>query len=123
MIARGTIGDTVIEDNVKIDDRVFVAHNCRIGRNTLVIAGSEISGSVEIGEGCWIAPNCAIIDKIKIGDKAKIGIGSVVTEDVPANTVLMGLEGVSISELREFKKRLLYGKKLQNRDRGPSKKA
>ena len=44
VIVRGTLNDTIIEDNVKMDDQVCIAHNCKIGKSSLVIAFAEISG-------------------------------------------------------------------------------
>lgn len=90
VIARGTIGDTVIGNGVKIDDRCFIAHNVKIGQNTLVIAGAEISGSVHIGEGCWIGPNACVREGLTIGDRSLVGIGAVVVKNVPENVVVAG---------------------------------
>jgi UDP-3-O-[3-hydroxymyristoyl] glucosamine N-acyltransferase len=110
-IARGTIDDTIIEDNVKTDDQVHIAHNCRIGKNTLITACAEISGSVEIGENCWIAPNCTIINKVKIGNKVVVGIGALIIKDLPDGSKFMGLEALELKNLKRLKKRLEYGEK------------
>lgn len=110
VIVRGTLNNTIIEDNVKIDDQVFIAHNCRIGQNTVVIAFAEISGSVVIGKNCWIGPNCSIIQKVKIGDNSTIGIGSVITNDIESNKKIMGLESLELRPLLKLKKRIEYGK-------------
>lgn len=90
VIARGTIDDTIIGDHVKIDDRCFVAHNVRIGNDSLVIAGAEISGSVHVGKSCWIGPNACIREGLKIGDRSLVGIGAVVVKDVPENVIVAG---------------------------------
>lgn len=90
VIARGTLDDTVVHDDVKIDDHVFIAHNAEIGERSMVIAGSEISGSVVIGTDVWIAPLVTIMNKVNVGNHAFIGIGSVVLKDVPPNTVVVG---------------------------------
>lgn len=89
-IARGTLEDTVIEDDAKLDDHVFIAHNVRIGRGAMVIAGAEVSGSVDIGEGAWIAPQATIKNKVRIGAHATVGIGAVVLKDVPDGSVVVG---------------------------------
>lgn len=109
VISRGTLDSTFIDSHVKIDDLVFIAHNCSIGEKTLVIAGAEISGSVSIGKNCWIAPHATIIQKIKIGDNTIIGIGSLILKDVASNKKVMGLEAIDLKRLIKLKKRINYG--------------
>ena len=84
-IARGTLNDTIIENGVKTDNLVHIAHNCYIGCNSLITACVELSGGVIVGKNVWIGPNSSVLEKIKIGDNAFIGIGSVVTKDVDTN--------------------------------------
>jgi len=112
-ICRGAIEDTIIYDNVKIDDQVHVSHNCVIGENTIITAQVIICGSVKIGRDCWLAPNCSIIQKITIGDGVTIGIGAVVVKDISDNSTVMGLEARLLSDLSEYKKRTGYYKELQ----------
>ena len=81
-VCKGTIENTVIEDDVKTDDQVHIAHNCLIKRGSLIAACVEVSGSVEIGEHTWVGPNSSIIQKVKIGKKCFIGIGSNVTKSI-----------------------------------------
>lgn len=81
-IARATLGTTIIEDNVKKDDQVQIAHNCVTGKNTIIAACAEISGPLVIGKNFWIGPNWSIIQKVKIGNIVPVGIGSVITEDI-----------------------------------------
>lgn len=88
-VDQGTFIPTLIEDFVKIDNGVHIAHNVRIGTRTLIAAHAEISGSVQIGDDVWIGPNASLRDRIKIGNGALIGIGSVVTKDVNEKTVWM----------------------------------
>ena len=51
VICSGTFNPTIIEDHVKLDDLVFIAHNCKIGNKTM-IACAQLSGSVSIGSSC-----------------------------------------------------------------------
>lgn len=90
VICRGTLADTEIADNVKIDDNVFVAHNVKIGARTLVIAGAAVCGSARIGADCWIAPNSSIMNGIVVGDRVTVGLGAVVLKSVPAGAVVVG---------------------------------
>lgn len=87
-VCRGTLTDTVIEDGVKTDDHVHIAHNCHIRRGALLTACVELSGGVEVGSFAWLGPNTSVIQKVKIGDHAFVGIASNVIKPVaPGNTV------------------------------------
>jgi UDP-3-O-[3-hydroxymyristoyl] glucosamine N-acyltransferase len=90
-IARGSLGDTIIEDGVKIDNLVHVAHNCRIGKNSFIIANSMIGGSVQIGNSTWIAPSTSLINNLKVGARAMTGLGAVATKDINENEVVIGV--------------------------------
>jgi len=89
-IERATIDKTIISSNVKIDDLVQIGHNCCIGDNTLIMAGSIICGGVIIGRNCWIAPNTSIKEKLKLGNNAYTGLGAVIINDVPNNAIVVG---------------------------------
>ncbi len=90
VIARGTLDDTVIENNVKIDDQVFIAHNVFVGKCSMIIAETEISGSAHIGEMTWLGPNCSVMNGITIGNNCFIGLGTVVTKSLPDSVVAAG---------------------------------
>lgn len=89
-IARGALGDTVLEDHVKINNLVHIAHNCRIGAGTLIGACADLCGSISVGRNCWIAPNVSIRQKLVIGEEAIVGMGAVVVKDVPAGVTVCG---------------------------------
>lgn len=89
-VASGTIHPTVIEDWVKTDDQVHVAHNCRVGARTLLTACAELSGSVVLGPDCWVGPNASIRDGVEIGAKAFIGIAANVVGPVAAGQTVLG---------------------------------
>jgi len=89
-VCRGTLGDTIIGDDVKTDDHVHIAHNCRVGRGALLTACVELSGGVEVGAYSWIGPNSSIIQKIKLGVNSFIGIASNVTKSVPDGASVAG---------------------------------
>jgi UDP-3-O-[3-hydroxymyristoyl] glucosamine N-acyltransferase len=68
----GAIGDTVIEDGVKLDSQVHVAHNVRIGKHTAMAGCSAIAGSSEIGAYCTIAGAAAITGHVKLTDHVHV---------------------------------------------------
>ena len=90
-VCRGALGDTVLEDHVKIDDHCHISHNCRVGAGAMITACVEISGSVRIGRNAWLSPASALVQKkISIGEDAFIGIGAVVTRSVAAKARMFG---------------------------------
>ena len=104
IIQRGTIDDTIIGNNVKIDDLVHIGHNSVIGDNTIITSGAAISGTVTIGKNCWIGVNSTLIQHITIGDNVVIGIGANVAKDVPAGSTYAGFMAQPIEKLRHFLK-------------------
>jgi UDP-3-O-[3-hydroxymyristoyl] glucosamine N-acyltransferase len=89
-IDRASIGETIVMDDVKIDNLVHIAHNAKIGKGTKIVALSIIGGSATIGEGCWLAPSVAIRDWISLGDNSIIGMGAVVTKSVAEGKTVVG---------------------------------
>lgn len=89
-VVRGSLSDTIIEDNVKIDNLVHIAHNCHIEAGAFIIACAEISGGVRVERNAWVGPNASIIQKVRIGREALVGLGAVVTKDVNARSVYAG---------------------------------
>lgn len=98
-VAKGTLSNTIIEENVKTDNLVHIAHNCIIGKGSLITASAQFSGGVIVGENVWIGPNSSIIQKITIGDNSFIGLGAVVTKNVPSNTVFAGNPAKKIRDI------------------------
>lgn len=102
-VDRGVLGgDTVLDNNVKIDNLVHIAHDDYIGERTFITAGVKLSGRVVIGKDCWLGVNATISNGINIGDNCKISLGSVVTRDVPSNTTVTGNFAIEHSKFIEF---------------------
>jgi UDP-3-O-[3-hydroxymyristoyl] glucosamine N-acyltransferase len=81
-IDRGTIGDTVIADGVKLDNQVQVGHNCRIGAHTVIAGCVGISGSSIIGSRCMIGGAVGIAGHLEIGDEVVVTGYSMVTQSL-----------------------------------------
>ncbi len=97
-VCSGTIDPTTVGDFVKTDDHVHIGHNVIIGRNAVITACSEISGSVTVGEDVWLGPNCSIMNGIEIGASAFIGLGAVVSKSVGPRSVMGGHRAVKLRE-------------------------
>lgn len=81
---------TYIGENTKIDNLVHVSHNCVIGKNCVITAGTILAGSVTIEDGVWIGPNSTIYNKVICKENSTIGIGSVVLNNVDENSKVFG---------------------------------
>jgi len=81
-VDRGALGDTIIEEGVKIDNQVMVAHNVRIGRHTAIAACVGISGSTEIGAHCTVAGGVGFVGHIKIVDHVHVTGMTMVTKSI-----------------------------------------
>lgn len=95
-IDRGTIDNTIIEDNVKIDNLCHVAHNVVIEKNALIIALSLLGGSSKIEENAYIAPGAIVRNQIVVGKNSIVGMGSVVLKDVEEGQVVAGVPAKTI---------------------------
>lgn len=81
-IDRATLGSTVIEDGVKLDNQIQVAHNVRIGANTVIAAQTGIAGSSTIGANCMIGGQVGFAGHIAVADGVKIAAQSGVTKSI-----------------------------------------
>jgi len=88
-IVRGTLSDTLVEDDVKIDNLCHIAHNARIGARSYIIALSMVAGSTVIEEDVYIAPGAIIMDNITVGSNSMVGMGSVVAKSVDPNKIIV----------------------------------
>ena len=81
-IDRGALDDTVVEDGVKLDNLVQVAHNVRIGAHTAIAGCTGIAGSTRIGKHCMIGGAANIVGHLDIADRVIIHAAAVVTKSI-----------------------------------------
>jgi UDP-3-O-[3-hydroxymyristoyl] glucosamine N-acyltransferase len=83
-IDRGALDDTVIEEGVKMDNQIQVAHNVRIGAHTAIAGCVGIAGSATIGKYCRIGGSAGILGHLQIADHVEVAsftlIGKSITE-------------------------------------------
>ena len=89
-IDRGAIDDTVIEEGVKLDNQIQVAHNVRIGAHTVIAGCTGISGSTTIGRNCMIAGKVGIAGHLEIADGTVITGLSLVSRSIRKPGVYSG---------------------------------
>ncbi len=97
-IDKAVLGSTFIDDQVKIDNLVHIAHGVKIGKRSLIIANSMVAGSAVIENDVWVAPSVSIMQKRTIKEKSTIGMGSVVLKDVNPEDTVVGVPAKSISK-------------------------
>jgi len=78
-IDRGAVRDTVIDDGVKLDNQIQVAHNVVIGENSAVAGCAGISGSTTIGRNCTIGGGVGLAGHLEIGDNVHFSGQTLVT--------------------------------------------
>jgi UDP-3-O-[3-hydroxymyristoyl] glucosamine N-acyltransferase len=83
-IDRGAMGDTVIEDGVKLDNQIQIGHNCRIGAHTAIAGCVGIAGSTRIGKYCRIGGSAMIGGHLDIADNVEISGGTTVPKSIVA---------------------------------------
>lgn len=103
-IDRGTIENTEIGDNVKIDNLCHIAHNVKIQENSLVIAGAIICGSAYLGKNAYIAPGGIVRNQCKLGENSFVGLGGVVVNDVGKNVLVAGVPAKKIRDIQPGEK-------------------
>lgn len=89
-VDRGALGDTILEDDVKIDNLVQVAHTCVIEKGAILTGQVGLAGSSRIGAGAMLGGQAGIADHVTIGAGARVGAQSGVMRDVPAGAAILG---------------------------------
>ena len=85
--------------NIEVGEGVFINACCHF----------QDHGGVRIGDGCqighvlgknvWVGSNATILQGVTIGDNSVIGAGAVVTGDIPANTVAVGVPAKVVRDI------------------------
>jgi len=88
---RATMGSTILNDGVKLDNMVHLAHNVEIGKNTVIAAQTGVSGSTKIGKNCIVGGQVGFVGHIEVADGTKINAKSGVGKSVKQkNTAISG---------------------------------
>ncbi len=104
-IDRGTIENTTVGSQTKIDNLVMIGHNCRIGSGCMIVSQVGIAGSCKIGDRVVIAGQAGLKDHTDIGDDSIVLAQAGVTKSFPAKSVIMGAPAVP---RKDFIKRMKY---------------
>lgn len=81
-IDRGALGNTVIEDGVKLDNLIQVGHNVHIGRHTAMAGCVGVAGSAHIGPHCTVGGGAIVLGHLTLGAHVNISAATVVTRSI-----------------------------------------
>ena len=107
-IDRARFGRTWIQEGVKIDNLVQVAHNVVIGKHSVIAAQSGISGSTRVGERVQMGGQVGIVGHVTLADGTMIGAQSGVSKDIPGGTWF----GYPATPIDEAKRQIAWIRRL-----------
>lgn len=108
-IDRAMLGDTIIEEGVKLDNLVDIAHNTMVGAHSVLAGQVGLAGSVRVGARVRIGGQAGVADHVTIGDGAAIAAQSGVRARVEPGVSMFGYPAVPSAT---FKRMHLYSLRL-----------
>lgn len=81
-VDRGALEDTVLEEDVRLDNLVQIAHNCHIGAHSAIAGCTGIAGSAKIGRYCLLGGAVGVVGHLEICDRVVITGKSVVRNSI-----------------------------------------
>lgn len=90
-VDRGALSDTVIEDGVKLDNLIMIAHNVHVGAHTAMAAFVGISGSTTIGAHCTLAGGAGVSGHLTVADGVHVSAHTVISRSISEKGQYTGL--------------------------------
>ena len=97
---------TVLTNDIHVGKGVLINLCCTVGHDVIIEDFVEIcpdvniSGNCKIGKLTFIGTNSTILPNVVIGQNVIIGAGSVVTKDIPDNSLAIGIPAKVVKELK-----------------------
>lgn len=93
-IDKGTIENTIIGEQTKIDNLVQIGHNCKIGKACMIVSQAGIAGSCVVGDRVVIAGQAGLADHINIGNDSIVMAQAGVSKSFPEKSIIIGTPAV-----------------------------
>jgi len=90
-IDRGALQDTVLEDGVKLDNLVQIAHNVRIGQHSAMAGCVGVAGSATIGAHCTVGGGAIVLGHLRLADGVHVSAATTVTRSLLKPGLYTGL--------------------------------
>jgi UDP-3-O-[3-hydroxymyristoyl] glucosamine N-acyltransferase len=90
-VDRGSLGETRVRRGSKVDHYAHISHNCEVGEDTIVTAGTVMCGGSRLGSRVWSGIGSIVKEKTVVGDGATLGLGAVVLKHVDEGAVVAGV--------------------------------
>jgi UDP-3-O-[3-hydroxymyristoyl] glucosamine N-acyltransferase len=81
-VDRGALQDTVIEDGVKLDNLVQIAHNVRVGAHSAMAGCAGVAGSATIGAHCTVGGGAVVLGHLRLADGVHVSASTTVTRSL-----------------------------------------
>ena len=87
---------------ITIDDGAMIAANVQLISNNHDLYERQVitCKPVHIGKNAWVGAGATILPGVTVGDNAVVGAASLVTKDVPANTIVAGNPARTIKRIK-----------------------
>lgn len=95
-IDRAMMGCTRIENGVKLDNLIQIAHNCRVGAHTVMASQAGVAGSTKVGEWCMVGGQVGLAGHITIGDKSEIAAQSGLSKSLASGSRVFGSPAIDL---------------------------
>jgi len=111
-IDRGAIGDTIIEDDVRLDNQIQIGHNVQIGAHTAMAGMVGISGSTKVGKYCMFGGSSGTVGHIQIADRTTVQGLSMITKSITQPGTVWS-SALPAQPLREWNRSVAHLRKLE----------
>ncbi len=113
-IDRGKLKDTILGDDVKLDNLVHIGHNVRIDSAVMIAAQVGLAGSCHIGSGVILCGQSGVSHGISVGENSIVMGNSGVIKNLPAGSKTMGTPA---QDIKDFAASIGVVKRLQKKQR------
>ena len=108
VIDRAVMDSTIIDEGVKLDNLIQIAHNVSVGKHTVIASQSGVSGSTKIGEKCVFGGQIGLAGHLNIGNEVKIGAQSGIAQSLEDKSEIIGTPAIPIRNW--YRSSVIFGK-------------